>query len=785
MRAHLARHARRVLIQNSRSPSCALYSAPTRRRQLLAPISQTVCRRTFFDKLFPKAPREVRQPEIEPGWMKIMLWRSRMLDKLRPPPREELIRAWRVFFESKTQTRAPLNSSQALQCRRLLAYLLQPTEERSGTAANLSYTELHTTFLTLQNLRLRERTKNHANLVTALYNALVSSNDKNHLTLTTWAQYIEILSSYGGSKEALEHIYKNWDDLLVHLKGGNNLVVSVADGLVADGHEEELVQLVNFAEQHGVPYDEHIQASVLTFFAKQNRVPETQHWFSKKSTGDVLGSTYVLIAIFAARNDLREWAIPFFLRLAQSNPTKTHWDTLLQGILILGKGLNEVEKMLPQMVHNGQPVIADSATFNNLLRAAVELKDSLLAEDILSLATDNGVKLSGETYLVLMRLRLQAGYLPGVQAAYKKVKDGEPWQSKPALWWEFSQLLNDYLSALCASNEQHRTLIGELVEAAEEGQINVDPKTLAALCVKYLRNDQRFDLMDALSIHAFQYSAPERDIIQDVLTKYCLSPHTTTARAWACYEVLRQFFQDLSFSHRVELMENFFKRKRSDMASHVFGHMRQHRNQDYHPLLETYISCFEGFSKHPDEQAVEMVFNMLKMDMTVEPNTQLYTAMILAHAACGKSSQAMDFWHEIENSKEGPTYASLEAIFWALERKPAGAHFARRLWKKIEAMELEITPGVYNAYLGALAGTGEEEEVRDLILRMEAMVGVEADATTLGVTYNAFPGQQWQEDFETWAKLRYPAAWATLETKGRRMTEESLCKFKLNRVFKT
>jgi hypothetical protein len=177
-------------------------------------------------------------------------------------------------------------------------------------------------------------------------------------------------------------------------------------------------------------------------------------------------------------------------------------------------------------------------------------------------------------------------------------------------------------------------------------------------------------------------------------------------------------------------MEAFFDRKRPDMAAHVFGHMRQHRNSDYRPKRETYITFFERFSRCPDEESLEIVHNMLKMDTTVAPNTKLYTALLLAYAACGKGTQAMDFWQAITASQEGPSYASLEAVFWALERTPNGSRQAHIIWKRIESMDVDIPPSVFNAYVGAIAGSGEEEKAEDTIMRMGLATKGEPDAMT-------------------------------------------------------
>ncbi|KAF7539748.1 hypothetical protein G7Z17_g12347 [Cylindrodendrum hubeiense] len=789
MRAHLARHARRVLIQHSRSPSCALYSAPTRRRQLIRPIAHgVVSYRTFFDGLFQKAPREVRQPEFEPGWMKIMVWRSRMLDNLRPPPTKELIQCWTIFFNAKLSSRVPLNATQAIQCRRLLDYLLQEISEAPAkTPLKLERKDLNNALTALRTLRPRERTPNHLDLAKSIYSTLNSGalgKQKKGRDTALWAQYIHTICLYGGSKEALEMLHANWDDVIGLAKNGDNLVVPVAQCLAREGCEQELVELLEYAEKNGIPFDKDTQAAIVSFFAQRDQVPETKHWFDKlPASGRRTAEVYPLVATFAVRNNVQEWAVPHFLELGDTKPEKPYWDSLLQAILIMGKGLKQVEAMMSHMADSNGPVKADTSTINGLLRAAVDLKDPMLAEDILSLATEKDLKLDGETYLIQMGLRLEAGYLPGVQAAYKNAKKLEPWHSNPDRWWEYCQLLNQYLSVLCAQKTTDFKLLGEHVSLAEEDQVQLDPQTIATLCIRFLENEQYFDVMDILSVHAFQFSAAEREIVQEAFVKFCLV-ETSTSRAWSSYQLLRQFFQDLSFEHRVSLMQVFFDRKRPDMASHVFGHMRQHRNSDNHPQLSTYIKFFEGLGQHPDTEALEMVFNMLKMDTTVQPNTRLYTSLIIAHTACDRSLQALDFWSEITSSREGPTYTSLEAIFWALERRPGGSKMAQKVWKRIEKMDVDIPPSVYNAYVGAIAGSAEEQEAQDIILRMGKITGVEPDAMTLGVAYNGFPGQQLQSRFQSWAKMRYPEVWTELEKKGKRMTRDSLCKFKLNRVFK-
>ncbi|KAG5928365.1 hypothetical protein E4U42_000758 [Claviceps africana] len=118
------------------------------------------------------------------------------------------------------------------------------------------------------------------------------------------------------------------------------------------------------------------------------------------------------------------------------------------------------------------------------------------------------------------------------------------------------------------------------------------------------------------------------------------------------------------------------------------------------------------------------------------------------------------------------------------ERKPGGERQAREIWEKIERMDLEVPATVYNAYVGAIAGSGNEKETRGLLLNMALYVGTEPSSVTLAITHNALPGQELQANFREWAQKRYRAAWAELDNVGRRLNEYGLCQIKIKRVMK-
>jgi len=183
-------------------------------------------------------------------------------------------------------------------------------------------------------------------------------------------------------------------------------------------------------------------------------------------------------------------------------------------------------------------------------------------------------------------------------------------------------------------------------------------------------------------------------------------------------------------------------------------------------------------------QSLDMVHNMMKMDSSIEPNTRLYNALMLAYTACDEPYRALDFWQDITNSREGPTYSSLQIVFRACEIKPFGDKIAKEIWNKMKRMEIEVTPEVFSAYVGALAGSSLIGEVQQLVEGMEAEFGFKPDVITIGTFYNAAPGQKQRDVVADWAKEAYPHLWAELNKVGRRTTREHGRLFNINRDLK-
>lgn len=639
-------------------------------------------------------------------------------------------------MESKIRDNSPLNSTQALQCRRLIEYLAE-TSAADKNIKPVSSVDLAMTRQVLLKIDPIERSENHVALARTLHDIWASGNfvGKPRPDELQWSFLVRALAEYGRAGEALKMMYEKWDEpsYSERFTQDDKLLEFVAQGLAREGNDKQLVQLIEHAEKRDIPYNATLQNILVTHFAAMNDVKQTKKWFTKTiAQKNRTPEVYRKVASFAQRNSLQTWATPFFVQLGETQPRKKYWDVLLQAILLMGKSLSEVEAMMEHMVDFDEPVLPNIATMNGLLAVAAELRDEVLGQEVMTLIGKYNLHIDGESVLRLMQLQLNTGRVSEMRKNYDQVKYMQPWQNDGSahLYAEYRQLVNEYLIAISRQVPPNFALISLLLESVDEELLRLEPATVATLCIRFLENDQHFDVMDMLSTYCFKYSEGERDQVLSAFMKFCTDPQTSTQRAWDSYQLLHQFFQDTSFERREELLAAFFARKRSDMACQVFRHMRQHRNSSYAPRMSTYLACFEGLAKFPDLDGLEAVHNMMKMDTTIQPDTKLYTALMFAFAAHDKPLVALDLWHQITSSKQGPSYASLEAVFYTLERKSGGHKQARELWDRIERMDLEVPANVYSAYIGAIAGSGLEKEVRSAIVKMPAVVGSEPDGMT-------------------------------------------------------
>lgn len=752
MRAHLARHVyRRALVCRSRTPSCAVFSSPSRQKvPVTRPSPRYPCRRTFFG-IFQKAPRQIKKPEYEPGWTVVLTWRNRTLDNVRPPPRKELVEGFRELFSYKLRFGVAVNSTQARHSRNLLQYLLENKHDEPDDG--LTLLDLTTARDALLKPP-REDGAEHLEFSKALYKAIKQEREllgeaedasafhpegqgsEESPAAYDLKAYLWALTEYGASTEARDELRKHWarmKDAGLPLQSSRTLWLIVLRGFAREGREEELLATASEAEKEGVEYTPRFHNIMTTFYAKQDRPKETRKWFTKPIAENKLPrfDTYKELLLFSARGKNRDWVNPVFQQLVDANPSKPYWDVVYQwAVLSMGRGLDDLKGMF-QVVAKHNPddpsVRPDVETINGLIEVAVNKNDPYLADRLLAFAAELGIQPNATTFILQMDSRIRARDLAAARESYKKLQqsslEGE----------EDLPVINRYLQALCDVAEPDLKAIREILDVLEQRIVTLDPDTVVALCTVYLKHDQQFDIIDTLSLNIFQHSTDQRKSVRDAFVAFCLDRKNSTARVWDAYSILRQFFLETGVEDRTKLMQAFFERKRPDMAIHVFGHMRQHVDRSFHPTIDTYIACFEGMGRCADPDAEEhlaLAHNMLKMDLGIQPNTKLYNALMLAYAACGRPARAMDFWNDIVRSAEGPSYNSLEIVFAVCERMPFGDQTAREIWKKLETLGVDVPPAVFAAYAGGLAGNGNIAAAQDAIQAMPQTVGYEPDMMT-------------------------------------------------------
>jgi hypothetical protein len=217
-------------------------------------------------------------------------------------------------------------------------------------------------------------------------------------------------------------------------------------------------------------------------------------------------------------------------------------------------------------------------------------------------------------------------------------------------------------------------------------------------------------------------------------------------------------------------MNEFFARNRSDMACHVFFHMRNHVSPTHTATRDVYVAAFTGFARCADAESLELAHNQLKLDLNVEMDTKLRNSLMLAYASTGENRKALQFWREICESKEGPTYNSLAIAFRSTEGMHFGSEHARGIWKRLRDQDVEIDKKIWTAYMCAIARNHNHDEALSLVEGVEEEYGFTPDLHILGSWFNCTANIERQTRVEAWIKQRYPDVWAEMEALGHWVT---------------
>ena len=347
---------------------------------------------------------------------------------------------------------------------------------------------------------------------------------------------------------------------------------------------------------------------------------------------------------------------------------------------------------------------ADIITINRLVQFAISRKDPYLAERVIEMGRKHKVETNAETLTLQMDYRMSINDVDGALVAYKhlQAKDLSAEEDVPAV--------NKLIRALCATGRHDFDTIMNVAADLTDRRVHFEPDTVSTLAILHLGRREFEDVLSLLNAHVFRYSTAEIASVRDALVEYCVKPSTGTTQAWDTYTLIRHVFKELDRERRTQLMQDFFRRERPDMAVHVFDDMRRSTRDDTVANTETYIACLVGAARARDPESLEAVHNQLKLDYSIEPGTRIRNALMLAYTACeGGARRATAFWDEIASGREGPSLSSVHLVLRACEKAPFGDKKARAIWKQLEGMGMDFDAPLWASYMGALVGNGNVE----------------------------------------------------------------------------
>jgi hypothetical protein len=516
----------------------------------------------------------------------------------------------------------------------------------------------------------------------------------------------------------------------------NNTWTRVLSGFAREGNAEELLRTAVIMRELNVPFTQSMQDVIVPFFAEKRDLEQAKYWYSQPVVGthdlkptEPSGKGHTAILKACALNGDFAFGQQVVASLLKTMPMKPAWDAIFVWSAATGKGVDEVARMMDVMVRRGDearqkdtslPILRpDVDTINALVELSILRQDSYSAERYITLGEKRGIHPDAATFTMQMQYRLAANDIDGARAAYFGLEGVKNETS--------ATVTNQLVRAMCESKQHHFDDIMAIVDDLHEQKARLEPETVATLCILHLRRGEIHDAMDIIQVHAHHYTPQQRQIIQKSLIEFLLDRQNSTADAWDTYQMLRSVFPEIPRDTRIQIMNEFFARERSDMACHVFFHMRNHTNELITANRDVYIDAFTGFARNADAESLELAHNQLKLDLNTDLDTKLRNSLMLAYAATGNNRKALEYWAEIVASKEGPTYNSIAIAFRSCEGMPFGDQHARPIWQRLKEMDIDIDKQLFTAYLGALARNQLHDEVVGMLETAEEEYGFQPD----------------------------------------------------------
>ncbi|KAF2477779.1 complex I intermediate-associated protein 84, mitochondrial precursor [Lindgomyces ingoldianus] len=781
MPSHLTRLVFRSIIANRPVlyRGC-VHSPPSPRTAASFRNGWPTCQQRGFLNLF-KPARKIKDPDVPPGLGTLLDLAHMQSIAARPPPPSDVAQALNIFFTKYDKKPEDFHLRAAMN-----AYNYIQATPKSDGQPWMSAPEL---LKILRSLRRRAPGSGKASLAFArlLHEELnarqkAAEPDLAIYQLSDLPAFLNILCLNGAALEARELAATTLvgpitpDTPFPMVRAILATWTYVLKGFSREQNQEGLLQTVDIIRRLSVPFTPNMQQLLVAFFVQKADFEQAKHWYlqptaTPQGLKDIEPNvhTHALILKACALDGDPSFGQQVVASLLKDLPTKAAWDAIFLWSAAIGKGVDEVDRMMNVMVRRNdewrredpaRPVVCpDIDTINALVELCMSRKDPYSAERYIALGEKRGILPNAKTYCMQIAYRLSANDIDGARAAYYGLQ-GEQLDDQS------TEVVNKLIQAMCGSKRHHFDDVMAVVDDLHERKAQFVPQTIAMLCTLHLQRGESDDAVDLLQIHTYHYAPEQRAIISGKLAEFIMNRDNSTADAWDTYQILRQVFQETPRHVRVRLMNEFFARRRSDMACHIFFHMRNHASLDVRPDGDAYATVFTGFARNADAESLELIHNQLKLDLNVELDTKLRNSLMLAYAATGNNRRALEFWAEIVASKEGPTYRSIAIAFRSCEGMPWGDQHAKPIWRRLKEMDIDVDKEIWTAYLCAIARNQLHDEAVQMLETVEEEYGFTPDLYILSNWFNTTTNSERQRKVEAWIRQRYPAVWTEMEGLG-------------------
>lgn len=553
--------------------------------------------------------------------------------------------------------------------------------------------------------------------------------------------FVRVLCASGNTAEAVE-ITRRYGETLGE-EGAGPAWERVLEGFAREGDEETLLQTWELLKSLDVELTPRVFQSLVRFYCGRGELARAKAWYGKiQEAGLVptLRTSVDVLAVCVEKGELEfgreivETVLAGGKKCDRGRPMsmarigREEWDVVLQWTMLLQTdiegGLKRTDWLIEQMAQNSSEGEArpepNIDTVNGLIQFAIARKDADTAGHFLRTAMKRGYEYNRTTMELQIEHRLLTKDIQGARIVYEELRrEGIPQGYE-------GREVKMLLCMLCKDEARDMQQIQQVYLDLNDWAVKLDANTLTTLLAVFLEKSNFQAVIELLNRDCHGYSAADRRKVIHEIGEYIGRSTTSIEAAWDSYQILYQFFPEISVRQRTDIMRLFFELERSDMATMVFHHMRGTPGR--RPDKYTYSIALMGVAYSRDIDALRAVHNALKLDKFVDLDTLLVNSLMAGYNHCGIPARALHFWEDIKKSHEGPNYVSISMVLDTCGNLSyGGSAKARIIWGQLRAMGVRPSLSNYCSYVEALGRNGDWGDSWRVVMEMEALDGVRPD----------------------------------------------------------